>query len=88
MRIEVEQPDQEELEEMGVFSWPIWEHEEEKFEWYYDKTEVCFILEGEATIISEFDNLTIKAGDFVKFPAGLECVWDIESAIRKHYTFE
>ena len=88
MRIEVEQPEQEELEEMGVFKWPIWEHDEEKFEWYYDRTELCFIIKGEATIVSEFDNITIKAGDFVTFPAGLEVVWDIESAIRKHYTFE
>ncbi len=88
MRIEVDQPDQEELEEMDVFSWPVWEHDEDKFDWYYDKTEKCLILEGEATIISEFDNLTIKPGDFVIFPAGLECVWDVHTYIRKHYTLE
>lgn len=88
MRINVEQPEQEELDEMEVFKWPVWEHDEDKFEWFYDKTEICYIVAGEATIISEFDNLTIKAGDFVTFPAGLECIWDIQSAIRKHYTFE
>lgn len=88
MKIDIEQPEQEELEEEGVFSWPTWEHEEDKFEWYYDKTEKCYILEGEATIVSEFESKTIKAGDFVTFPTGLECVWDIHSFIRKHYTFE
>lgn len=88
MRINVEQPDSEELVEMGVEQWPILEHDEEKFEWFYDKTEYCYIISGEATIVSEFDNLTIKAGDFVTFPAGLECVWDVQSAIRKRYTFE
>ena len=88
MRIEVERPEPDELGEEGVYSWPVWEHEEDKFDWFYDKTENCFIIEGKATIVSEFENITIKPGDFVIFPAGLECVWDIHSAIRKHYSFE
>lgn len=88
MRIEIEQPEQEELEEAGVFSWPVWEHEEDKLEWYYDKTEQCYIVEGSATIISEFDSLTIKPGDFLTLPAGLECVWDIQNKIKKHYSVE
>ena len=88
MKIEIDQLELEELDELDVFSWPIWEHDEDKFEWYYDKTERCYILEGEATIVSEFESITIKPGDFVTFPAGLECVWDIDYAIRKHYIFE
>ena len=88
MKIEVEQPEPNELKEEGVYSWPGWEHDEDKFDWFYDKTENCLILEGEATIISEFEAITIKTGDFVTFPAGLECVWDIHSAIKKHYSFE
>ncbi len=88
MKITVDQLEQDELEEMGVFSWPVWEHDEEKFEWYYDKAEKCYIKSGEATITSEFESITIKAGDFVVFPAGLECIWDIESAISKYYAFE
>ena len=88
MRVEIDQLEQEELEELDVFSWPIQEYDEEKFEWYYDKTEQCYIISGEATIVSEFESVTIKTGDFVTFPAGLECVWDVESTIRKHYTLE
>jgi len=88
MRIEIDQLEQEELEEMDVFSWPIQKYDEEKFEWYYDKTEHCYIISGEATIVSEFESITVKTGDFVTFPAGLECVWDVESTIRKHYSFE
>ena len=88
MKIEVEQLSQEELEEIGVFFWPIWEHDEDKFDWFYNQTERCYILEGEATVVSEFDSVVIKQGDFVTFPAGLECVWDIELAIKKHYSFE
>ena len=88
MRIIVTQLDEEELKEMGVYSWSVWEHEEDKFDWYYSDTEYCYIIAGEVTITSEFESLTIKPGDFVEFPAGLECVWDIRSAIKKHYRFE
>lgn len=88
MKIEVEQYSHEELEEEGVFDWPVWEHDEDKFDWYYDQTELCYILEGEVTITSEFESVTIKAGDFVTFPKGLECIWDIHSAVKKHYSFE
>lgn len=88
MRIEIERPDQEELEEAGVFDWPVLEYDEDKFDWFYDKTEHCYIIEGEANIVSEFDALTVKPGDYLIFPAGLECVWDVQSKIRKHYSFE
>ncbi len=88
MKIEVDRPDNDELKEMGVETWPVWEHGEEKFEWFYDKTERCYIISGEATIVSEFETLTIKPGDFITFPAGLECIWDVDYAIRKHYMIE
>jgi len=26
-------------------------------------------------------------GDFVTFPEGLSCVWDIKEPVRKHYNF-
>jgi hypothetical protein len=88
MKIEVDRLDLDELKELGVETWPVWEHDTEKFEWFYDKTERCYIVSGEATIVSEFETLTIKPGDFVTFPAGLECIWDIDVAIRKHYILE
>lgn len=88
MKIEVERPELDELEEAGVFDWPIWEHDEDKFDWYYDQTELCYIIAGEVTVTTEFESITVQAGDFVTFPKGLECVWDIHSDIRKHYSFE
>ncbi len=88
MKIEVDQLDLDELKEIGVKSWPIMEFDEEKIELYYDKTEQCYIIAGEATIVSEFETITVKAGDFVTLPAGIECVWDVDSAIRKHYMVE
>jgi uncharacterized protein len=27
-------------------------------------------------------------GDFVTFPKGLSCVWDIKAPVKKHYNFK
>jgi hypothetical protein len=27
-------------------------------------------------------------GDFVRFPKGLSCIWDIEEPVKKHYDFK
>jgi len=88
MKIEVDQLDLDELRELGVKSWPVMEYEEEKFEVFYDKPEQCYIVAGEATIVSEFESITVKPGDFLTFPAGIECVWDVDSAIKKYYMVE
>lgn len=86
MNILIEQLDDDQLEELGVFNWPIWEKEESKFDWYYSAEERCYIIEGIADIITEFEQITIRTGDFVTFPKGLECVWDINSTVRKYYS--
>ena len=31
--------------------------------------------------------VTIKAGDFVKFPKNMSCTWNVTKAINKHYNF-
>ncbi len=81
-------PDREKLEKMGVFDWPIWEHDVATFPWAYDGDEVCYILEGEVVVTPEGgEPVTIKAGDLVTFPDGLSCTWDIRQPIRKHYHF-
>ena len=87
--IELERnPAREKLEEMGVFSWPVWEKKVSRFPWTYDTDEVCYILEGEVTVTPDGgEPVTIRAGDLVRFPAGMSCTWDITKPIRKHYDF-
>ena len=87
--IELERnPAREKLEEMGVLSWPVWEKEVSRFPWTYDTDEVCYILEGEVTVTPDGgEPVTIRAGDLVRFPAGMSCTWDITKPIRKHYDF-
>ncbi len=79
-------PDKKKLEEMGVFSWPIWEKEPSKFDWSYDTREICYLLEGKVRVEPEGgEAVEFGAGDLVTFPAGLNCVWDITGKVRKHY---
>lgn len=87
--IVIHDPDQEHLEELGVFDWPIWTKEVSEFPWEYDDSETCYILEGEVTVTpQDGDPIHIREKDLVTFPEGLECTWKITRDVRKHYTFE
>ncbi|WP_294945941.1 cupin domain-containing protein [Sulfurivirga sp.] len=84
----IRNPDPQQLDELGVRDWPIWEKEVSTFPWTYDATETCYILEGRVTVTPEGgEPVTIEAGDLVTFPAGMSCVWEIHAPIRKHYNF-
>lgn len=89
MEIEIiHQPDEAQLQAHNVQDWPIWEKEVSSFPWHYDATELCYLLEGEVTVTpKQGEPVIIKAGDFVRFPKGLSCHWDIHQAVRKHYQF-
>ena len=86
--IKIERPSQEKLKEMIVFSWPIWEKEVSKFDWYYDEQETCYLLKGKVTVTAkDGKSVNFGTGDLVVFPKGLDCVWDIKEPVRKHYNF-
>ncbi|ERP39131.1 cupin domain-containing protein [Chitinivibrio alkaliphilus] len=81
-------PAREELDRMGVFSWPIWEKEVSCFPWTYDAEEVCYILQGAVRVTTSHGEVFyIEAGDLVTFPQGLSCEWDITADLKKHYSF-
>jgi len=87
--IRVEKVSKDKLKEMGVSAWPIWEKEASRFPWAYDQMEMCYILEGDVTVeTKDGKKVTFGAGDFVTFPSGLECTWDIRKPVRKHYNFK
>jgi uncharacterized cupin superfamily protein len=88
MKIEIEKPTTEHLEKKGVSSWPIWEKEISRFDWHYDSTEECYLLEGDVVVETE-DGEQVKfgKGDFVTFPKGLSCTWDVKVPVKKHYNF-
>jgi uncharacterized cupin superfamily protein len=74
MKIEIRKPNMEDMEKQGVMSWPIWEKEISRFDWHYDETEECYLLEGKVVVETE-DGEKVKfgRGDFVTFPKGLSC---------------
>ena len=76
------------LDVLYVEDWPIWSKEVSKFEWEYDRSETCYIIEGEAIITPVGQEpVTITEGDMVTFPKGMKCTWEITEAIEKHYSF-
>jgi len=85
--IRIKQLSEQELLQHGVRSWPVWEKEVSRFAWTYQEEEWCYFLKGEVVIETDAGHFEIKPGDFVVFPAGLECIWDIRKQVSKHYNF-
>lgn len=89
MTIKIEKLVKAELDKKGVFGWPIWEKEVSKFDWSYDSLEQCYFLKGKVTVTEKGGKaVTFGKGDFVTFPKGLACVWDVQEPVRKHYKFD
>ncbi len=87
-QIEISKPSKQELEDLGVFRWDIWEKEESEFPWHYSSEEHCYILEGHAEVKpSSGEPVEFSEGDYVVFPEGMDCTWKITKKIRKHYKF-
>lgn len=84
--IKIEKPTEGKLDKEKVFSWPIWEKEVSRFNWYYDEKETCYFIEGEAEVITEDGRkYIIKKGDWVEFPKGLKCIWEVKKPVKKYY---
>ena len=89
MKIIIEKPDEKMFDGRKVRSWPIWRKEVSRFDWSYDSTEECFLLEGRVVVETPDGGKTeFGAGDFVTFPRGLSCIWDIKEPVTKHYNFK
>ncbi|MGD9308969.1 MAG: cupin domain-containing protein [Desulfosarcina sp.] len=63
MKIQVKRPLGQELDQQGVYQWPIWEKEASRFDWHYDTDETCYLLEGRVEV-------TTPDGEAVQFGAG------------------
>ncbi len=84
--MKVWKPTPEEIK--NTSDWGTWSKEASEFPWYYDETETCYILAGEASAVDDKGNsIDFKAGDMVKFEQGLSCKWKIRKDIKKRYLF-
>ena len=81
-------PSAETLDKLGCRSRPIWERESSTFPWHYDERETCLILEGKVTVTpKDGEAVTFGKGDLVVFPQGMDCTWNVQESVRKHYKF-
>ncbi len=46
MKIKLENPPEQYLQDRKVKSWGIWGKEVSRFDWHYDSTEECYLLSG------------------------------------------
>lgn len=85
MKIEVRKPTGAEKSKMEKE--PIWTCQTSQFDWHYDDKETCLILEGAVTVTTATETVSFGPGDYVIFPAGLDCKWDVQKPVKKHYKF-
>jgi uncharacterized cupin superfamily protein len=49
---------------------------------------MCLFLEGKVKVKTGEGEVSFGKGDFVSFPKGLKCVWQVIEPVKKHYYFE
>ena len=77
-----------EMEKNNMKTNPTWECGVSEFFWHYDSEETALITEGEVTIFYNGGNVSFCAGDYVVFPKGLSCVWQVLKPVKKYYHFQ
>ncbi|MBU1259667.1 MAG: cupin domain-containing protein [Planctomycetes bacterium] len=79
-----------EAEKKECSGWPIWTCGVSTFDWDYTQKETCLILAGKVTAKDRPGSgaVSFGPGDFVVFPNGLKCTWQVAEAVKKHYNFE
>jgi len=86
MEITVRKPTEDERNLMETMD--TWSCGVSKFNWHYDMEETCLLVEGEVTVSFEGGSVSFGKGDYVVFPQGLKCVWDVTKPVKKHYLFK
>ncbi len=74
-------------EQQSCKSWPIWRCDQSTFDWNYTDQETCLLLEGKVTVTDGTHSVQFSSGDLVIFPKALECTWNVQEAVVKHYNF-
>ena len=86
MKVEVRKPTDDERKEMETCG--VWEKEVSEFPWQYDEQETCLLIDGQVEVTSEGgEKVSFGAGDYVVFPKGLKCTWNITKPVKKYYKF-
>ncbi|NOT84794.1 MAG: cupin domain-containing protein [Methylococcaceae bacterium] len=83
-------PSTERLNALKVPKWPTWSKEVSVFPFTFDEQETAYVLEGECVITPKDGSAPVNfgAGDLIVFPAGLDCTWEVKTALKKHYSYD
>ena len=83
-------PSEADLEKLNVESWGTWNKEVSEFDWSYDDTETCYLLDGEVEVTDSKtgEKIEFKKGDLVQFEKGLKCIWNVKKPVRKYFNFD
>ncbi|KAH6558528.1 hypothetical protein KP509_1Z058500 [Ceratopteris richardii] len=78
------------IEQLGIRSWPKWGCPPSKFPWTYDAKETFYLVKGRVKIYPNGSSkyIQIHAGDLVVLPKGMSCIWEVNVAVDKYYTFD
>ncbi len=94
-KIEVMKLKPQEREAMGIPAepvasdpWMLWDCGPSAFPWHYDETERAYFYEGRVKVLTDDGETEIQAGDFVVFPSGLDCRWEVFEKVKKVYKFD
>ncbi len=83
-------PTEDDLKNLNVDSWGTWSKEVGEFDWSYDDTETCYLLNGEVEVTDSKtgEKIEFKKGDLVQFEKGLKCIWNVKKPVRKSFSFD
>lgn len=88
MKIVVDKIENININKDDVLNWRVWTCPVSNFNWEYDSKEMCLFLSGRVGVSSETGTLVLVANDFVIFPKGLKCHWNVIEPVIKHYHLE
>lgn len=86
-KIQVKPMNLEDAKKLGIDTWSEWSCEASTFDWYYDESETCYVLEGDVIVTTTDEKVHIKENMLATFPKGLECTWEVRRPLKKLYTF-
>jgi uncharacterized protein len=83
-----QQPTSEDLQALGVFSWPTHSKATSQFTEHYVARKACYLLEGEVLLTPAWGKpALIQKGDLVTLFAGMSCHWDIKQSVKMRYSY-
>ncbi len=85
MRIETETIGAGEARRRGVYEWPVSRRTVSRYPWRYDRPVIAYIDSGSARIETDDGNIEVEAGDLVKLPSDLDCVWIVKQPVVRYY---